>query len=64
MSAGLILGILASRVVATIVYQAALRDPPELVGLVLARSFLGQLAVWIPAQRTPFVDPLIFMREE
>jgi len=61
---GLLLGILASRVLAFIVYQATPRDPLVLVGVVLAMSLLGLLATWIPAQRALSVDPLILLREE
>jgi predicted permease len=61
---GLLLGILASRVLASIVYQATPRDPLVLAGVVLAMAFLGLLATWIPAQRALSIDPLILMREE
>jgi len=47
---GLVLGILASRVLASIVYQASFRDPMVLAGVVLAMSMLGLLATWIPAR--------------
>ena len=40
-AAGLLLGILASRVLAAIVYQATPRDPLVLGGVVLAMSLLG-----------------------
>jgi ABC-type antimicrobial peptide transport system permease subunit len=50
--AGLLLGILASRVLAFIVYQATPRDPLVLAAVVLAMSLLGLLATWIPARRT------------
>ncbi len=63
-SAGLLLGILASRVLAFIVYQATPRDPLVLAGVVLAMSLLGLLATWIPAQRALSVDPVILLREE
>ena len=63
-TAGLILGILAARVLAYIVYQANPRDPIVLAGVVLAMSLLGLLATWIPAQRALSVDPLILLREE
>ena len=63
-AAGLILGILASRVLAFIVYQATPRDPLVLGGVVLAMLLLGLLATWIPAQRALSVDPLILLREE
>jgi ABC-type antimicrobial peptide transport system permease subunit len=62
--AGLILGILASRVLASIVYQATPRDPLVLAGVVLAMMFVGLLATWIPAQRALSIDPSILMREE
>jgi hypothetical protein len=42
--AGLLLGILAGRVLALIVYQASPRDPLVLVGTVLAMSLLGLVA--------------------
>jgi hypothetical protein len=63
-AAGLLLGILASRVLALIVYLATPRDPLVLAGLVVAMSVLGLLATWIPARRALSVDPLILLREE
>ena len=63
-AAGLLLEILASRVLAFIVYSATPRDPLVLAGVVLAMSLLDLLATWIPAQRALSVDPLILLREE
>jgi ABC-type antimicrobial peptide transport system permease subunit len=63
-AAGLLLGILATRVLAFIVYQATPRDPLVLAGVVLAMSLLGLLATWIPAQRALSIDPMILLREE
>jgi len=63
-AAGLVLGILASRVLALVVYQATSRDPLVLAGVVLAMAFLGLVATWIPARRALSVDPLILLREE
>ena len=63
-SAGLILGLLATRVLAFIVYQATPRDPFVLAGVVLAMLLLGLLATWIPAQRALSVNPLLLLREE
>jgi predicted permease len=63
-AAGLLLGILASRVLASIVYQATPRDPLVLAGVVLAMALLGLLATWIPAQRALSIDPVILLREE
>ncbi len=63
-AAGLILGLLATKVLSVIVYQATPRDPLVLTGVVLAMLLLGLLATWIPAQRALSVDPLILLREE
>jgi ABC-type antimicrobial peptide transport system permease subunit len=62
--AGLLLGMLASRVLAAIVYQATPRDPVILAGVVIAMALLGLLATWIPAQRALSVDPAVLLREE
>ncbi|HEX4379600.1 MAG TPA: ABC transporter permease [Candidatus Acidoferrum sp.] len=61
---GLLLGILASRVLAAVVYQATPRDPLVLGGVVLAMALLGLAATWIPAQRAMSVDPAVLLREE
>jgi len=63
-AAGLLLGILASRVLAHIVYQATPSDPVVLAGVVLAMALLGLLATWIPARRALSIDPMILLREE
>ena len=63
-AAGLLLGILASRVLAFIVDQATPRDPLVLAGVVLAMALLGLLATWIPARRALSVDPMVLLREE
>ena len=63
-AAGLILGLLASRVLASIVYQATSRDPLVLAGAILAMLMLGLLATWIPAQRALSIQPSMLMREE
>ena len=63
-AAGLLLGILASRVLAFIVYSATPRDPLVLTGVVLAMTLLGLAATWIPAQRALSIDPAILLRAE
>ena len=62
--AGLMLGILATKVLAFIVYQATPHDPLVLAGVVVAMSLLGLVATWIPAQRALSVDPMMLLREE
>jgi hypothetical protein len=54
-AAGLFLGILASRVLASIVYEATSRDPVVQAGAVLGMALLGLLATWIPARRVPLL---------
>ncbi|HEX4038592.1 MAG TPA: ABC transporter permease [Acidobacteriaceae bacterium] len=63
-AAGLLLGILATRVLAFIVYQASARDPLVLAGVVFAMAALGLIATWIPAQRALSLDPLLLLHEE
>jgi predicted permease len=63
-STGLLLGILASPVMAFIVSQATPRDPFVLASVVLAMALLGLIATWIPARRALMVDPMILLREE
>jgi ABC-type antimicrobial peptide transport system permease subunit len=61
---GLLLGILASRVLAFIVYEATPRDPLVLAGVVVAMAMLGLIATWIPARRALSIDPMVLLREE
>jgi predicted permease len=63
-AAGLVLGLLATKVLALIVYQATPRDPVVLAGVVVAMLLLGLLATWVPAQRALSVDPMVLLREE
>jgi ABC-type lipoprotein release transport system permease subunit len=60
----LLLGLLATRILAYIVYQANPRDPLVLGGVVVTMLLMGLVATWIPAQRALSVDPLILLREE
>jgi len=62
--AGLILGVLASGVLAHIVYQATPHDPVVLLGVVLTMLLLGTLATFVPARRAQSVDPARLLREE
>ena len=62
--AGLTLGVLASRLLAQIVYEATPRDPLVLGGTMLTMALLGLLAIWIPARRSMFIDPARLLRDE
>ena len=62
--AGLGLGVLATRVLAFIVYQATPKDPMVLGGVTLTMLLLGLVASLIPARRALAVDPLKLLRDE
>jgi predicted permease len=63
-AAGLALGLLATKLLSYIVYQAGPKDPLVLGGVVVTMLALGLVAAWIPAQRALAVDPIILLREE
>ncbi len=63
-AAGLILGVLASRLLAFLVYEATPRDPLVLLGALVAMTMVGLLATWIPARRALGVNPAQLLREE
>lgn len=62
--AGLLLGVLASRLLAALVYQASSRDPLVLIGAVAAMTLIGLVATWIPARRALEINPAQLLREE
>jgi predicted permease len=62
--AGLVVGVLASRLLAYLVYQATPRDPLVLLGAVAAMSLVGVIATWIPARRALAVNPAQLLRDE
>ncbi len=61
---GLMLGLLATKVLSFIVYQASPNDPVVLGGVVFTMLLLGLVAAWIPAQKALAVNPVNLMREE
>jgi len=61
---GLLAGILASRLLGQIVYQANPLDPVVVGGAVLTMVLLGIAASAIPARRALAADPSKLMREE
>jgi predicted permease len=62
--AGIVLGLLATRVLGSIVYQATPKDPLVLAGVTLTMLLLGMLAALLPARRALSVDPLILLRDQ
>ena len=62
--AGLVLGVLASRLLAALVYEATPRDPLVLIGAVVAMMLIGLIATWIPARRALAINPAHLLRQE
>jgi predicted permease len=62
--AGLVLGVLASRLLAALVYEATPRDPLVLIGAVAAMMLIGLIATWIPARRALAINPAQLLRQE
>ena len=62
--AGMILGVLATRVLSSIVYQATPKDPVILGGVILTMLCVGVVAALVPARRALAVDPMILLRDE
>jgi len=62
--AGLLLGTMASRLLAQIVYEATPQDPLVFAGVVITMAILGLAATWIPARRALAIDPAELLREE
>jgi predicted permease len=61
---GIVLGLLATRVLAFIVYQATPKDPLVLTGVTVTMLLLGVAAAAIPARRALAANPLVLLRDE
>jgi ABC-type antimicrobial peptide transport system permease subunit len=62
--AGLALGVLGSRVLASIVYQATVNDPQVLGGALATMVLIGSAAAAVPARQAMRLDPALLLREE
>jgi predicted permease len=62
--AGLVLGLMGSRVLASIVYEATAYDPLVLTVALLLMVAIGAAAALVPARRAMQVDPAVLLREE
>ena len=63
-AAGLLLGLISSRLLAQVVYQATPRDPLVFAGVMITMAALGIVATWIPARRALRIHPASLLREE
>ena len=62
--AGLLLGMAASKVLASIVYHASANDPIVLLGVVITMGIVGLISASIPARRALMIHPMDLLREE
>jgi ABC-type antimicrobial peptide transport system permease subunit len=62
--AGVVLGLLASQLLAALVYEASPRDPMVLLGVMSCMTVIGLIATWIPARRALSVNPARLLRED
>jgi ABC-type antimicrobial peptide transport system permease subunit len=63
-AAGLALGVLGSRVLASVVYEATVYDPVVLLLAVAAMAAIGALATLVPARRALLANPVALLREQ
>jgi ABC-type antimicrobial peptide transport system permease subunit len=62
--AGLIAAVLASRALASFLYETSPRDPSVMVGSVVALAFIASAASILPALRAARIDPMRALRNE
>ncbi|MFL6436542.1 MAG: ABC transporter permease [Terriglobales bacterium] len=61
---GLVLGVAASKVLASIVYHVSASDPVVLLGVAVTMALVGLLAASIPARRALAINPMDLLREQ
>ena len=61
---GLLLGVAAGKLLASIVYQANASDPVVLLSVVAAMALLGFISAALPARRALRADPAVLLREQ
>ena len=62
--AGLLLGMAATKILASIVYHASAADPLVLLGVILTMALVGLISASIPARRALAIQPMDLLREE
>ena len=61
---GIVLGVAASKLLSTVVYQASSSDPWVLLSAGVAITTIALGATWLPARRALRIDPVRALREE
>ena len=63
-SAGIALGVAASKVLSSVVYQASSTDPVVLLSTGVTITTIALCATWLPARRALRIDPVRALRED
>jgi ABC-type antimicrobial peptide transport system permease subunit len=61
---GLLLGAAASRLMASIVYEASAYDPAVIIAAVMTMMLIGLLSAVLPARRALAAHPAQLLRDE
>ncbi len=61
---GLALSMATAAIMASVVYQASIRDPLVLAGVIASVILLGLLSSWVPARRALRLNPTVALRTE
>ena len=62
--AGLLLGFAATKLLASIVYQASANDPVVIVAVAVTMALAGLASAFLPARRALSIHPMELLREE
>jgi ABC-type antimicrobial peptide transport system permease subunit len=62
--AGILLGVVAGKVLAQVVYEASASDPVVLFSVAITMMLVGLASTAIPARRAAKVDPVVALRYE
>jgi predicted permease len=63
-AAGILLGVVSSRILSAIVYQASAQDPFVLAAVVFTLLLTGSISVAGPVRRVLYIDPANLLREQ
>ena len=61
---GLILAMIATRILATQLYRVPVRDPVVFASVAAALVLIASLAAYLPGRRASRVDPIVALRND
>jgi len=63
-AAGISMALLATRFMASMLYNVRANDPATMAGVTVLLGIVGIAACWLPARRAMRVDPMVALRYE